>query len=141
MIYLASDHAGFELKTKVKSYLAEKSLDFEDIGCDSAESCAYSDFAHELAEKIIETGQRGIGICGNGIGISMALNRHPGIRAARCLTPDDARMTRLHNDANVIALGGRITDLETAKQIIDNFLQTEFEGGRHEDRVKKIELS
>lgn len=141
MIYLASDHAGFELKEKLKSYLTGENEEFADLGCDSTESCDYPDYAHSLAEKITaEPGARGVAICGNGIGISMALNRHVGIRAARAVSVEDAEMTRRHNDANVLVLGGRTLTSDLAKKIVEKFLITKFEGGRHESRVKKIEI-
>ncbi len=138
-IGLASDHAGYELKTEIEKYLRENGYDCKDYGCFSAERCDYPDFAHLLAHGI-ESGecQYGIGICGSGEGISMTLNKHQQIRAALCWMPEIAHMTRLHNDANVLVLPGRYMDAETAKNVLKEFLQTEFEGGRHVERVKKI---
>lgn len=142
MIYLASDHAGFALKKIVEGYLAERGEMFVDLGCDDETSCDYSDYAHKLANQIIaEPGSRGIGICGSGIGISIALNRHAGIRAARCRDVLDAEMCRRHNDANILVLAGRQTDEPTARAMVEKFLKTAFEGGRHETRVKKIEIA
>jgi ribose 5-phosphate isomerase B len=140
MIYFASDHAGFALKTELKTHLAEHGVKFEDIGCDDEGSCDYPDYAHALAEQLkAEPNTKGIAICGSGIGISIALNRHSGIRAARCLSLADAEMTRRHNDANVLVFAGRQTEPTLAKQMLDTFLATEFEGGRHETRVQKID--
>ncbi len=141
MLYFASDHAGYPLKESLKKNLTEKSVEFVDLGCKSEESCDYADYAHALAEKITtEPNSLGIAICGSGHGIGMALNRHADIRAARCLSVEDAELTRKHNDANVLVLAGRITEAELAQQILEKFLATEFEGGRHAERVQKIEL-
>ncbi len=141
MIFLASDHAGFELKESLKKVLQEKDIEFEDLGCESGESCDYPDFGHALAEKVLENPEnRGLGICGSGLGISMALNRHAGIRAARCVNEEDAKFSRLHNDANVLVLSGRPVNEELAEKMLNTFLETKFEGGRHEDRIKKIDI-
>jgi ribose 5-phosphate isomerase B len=141
MIYLASDHAGFPLKEVVKNYLIEKGKAVEDLGVNSEESVDYAIYSHKLANAVLDNSAAiGIGICGSGLGISMGLNRHNGIRAARCMSVEDAEMTRKHNDANVLVLAGRQTDSEVAKQMVDKFLSTEFEGGRHETRVKNIDL-
>ncbi len=138
-IGLACDHAGFELKQFVIKYLEEKGLTFQDYGTYSTESCDYPDFAHALARGI-ENGEveKGIAICGSGEGISMTLNKHQSIRAALVWTPEIAHMTRLHNDANVLAMPGRYIDQETARSIMDEFLNTDFEGGRHIRRIEKI---
>jgi ribulose-phosphate 3-epimerase len=141
MLYLSSDHAGFELKENLKNFLLEQKIEFEDLGCDSEDRCDYPDFGHKLAEKVLENPEnQGIGVCGSGLGISMALNRHSGIRAARCTSIEDAELGRKHNNANVLALAGRQTKPELAQEMLLKFLETEFEGGRHEDRIKKIEL-
>ncbi|MFH0834230.1 MAG: ribose 5-phosphate isomerase B [Patescibacteria group bacterium] len=141
MLYLASDHAGFELKENLKKSLVEQKIDFEDLGCESTESCDYSDFGHALAKKVLENSEnRGVGICGTGLGISMALNRHAGIRAARAMSVEDAELSRKHNDANVLVFAGRMTAPELASEMLAKFLATDFEGGRHENRVKKIDL-
>ena len=141
MLYLASDHAGFELKESLKNFMLEQKIEFEDLGCDSPERCDYPDFGHRLAQKVLENPDtRGVGICGSGLGISMTLNRHPGIRAARCMSVEDAELARKHNDANVLVLAGRQTEPDLAVAILEKFLATEFEGGRHENRIKKIEL-
>ena len=138
-IGLASDHAGFELKEYVKTWLEAKGYTFKDFGTYSKDSCDYPDFAHPLAEAV-ESGEcyPGIAICGSGEGISMTLNKHQGIRAALCWIPEIAHMTRLHNDANVLVMPGRFISTETAGQIMDEFFSTEFEGGRHQKRIDKI---
>ena len=138
-IGLACDHAGFELKQFVIQYLEEKGLSFKDYGTYSTDSCDYPDFAHALARGI-EGGEveKGIAICGSGEGISMTLNKHQGIRAALVWDPEIAHMTRLHNDANVLAMPRRYISTETARAIMDEFLNTDFEGGRHIRRIEKI---
>ena len=138
-IGLACDHAGFELKQFVIQYLEEKGLSFKDYGTYSTDSCDYPDFAHALARGI-EGGEveKGIAICGSGEGISMTLNKHQGIRAALVWDPEIAHLTRLHNDANVLAMPGRYISTETARAIMDEFLNTDFEGGRHIRRIEKI---
>lgn len=138
-IGLACDHAGFEMKQFVIQYLEEKGLSFKDYGTYSTDSCDYPDFAHALARGI-EGGEveKGIAICGSGEGISMTLNKHQGIRAALVWDPEIAHMTRLHNDANVLAMPGRYISTETARAIMDEFLNTDFEGGRHIRRIEKI---
>lgn len=141
MIFLASDHAGFELKNALKSFLTEQKISFEDLGCNSPERCDYPDFGHKLALKVLENpANRGVGICGTGLGISMTLNRHAGIRAARSVSVEDAKLARQHNDANVLVLAGRQTAPALASEMLTTFLATEFEGERHEARIKKIEL-
>lgn len=139
IIGLASDHAGFELKQFVKQYLTEKGIPFKDYGTDSEASCDYPDYAHALANGM-KAGEcrRGIAICGSGEGISMSLNKHQHIRAALVWIPEIAEMTRLHNDANVLVMPGRYISTETARGIMDKFLTTEFEGGRHAARIAKM---
>lgn len=138
-VALASDHGGFELKEQLKKELAAKGYKLLDLGTNSAESVDYPDFGKALAEAIA-TGkaQKGVGICGSGIGISIALNRRPGVRAAMCRDGLDARLSRQHNDANVLVLGGRTTGIEVAKDCLNAFLTTQFEGGRHTRRVEKL---
>lgn len=138
-IGLASDHAGFELKEFVKSWLDTKGWEYEDFGTYSTASCDYPDFAHKLA-LAVEKGEcyPGIAICGSGEGISMTLNKHQGIRAALCWMPEIAHMTRLHNDANVLVMPGRYIETEVAAQVMEEFFGTEFEGGRHQARIDKI---
>lgn len=138
-IAIASDHAGYELKTTLARLLAEMGHDIVDLGTESEESVDYPDFANEMADALKQDGvDKGVLVCGSGIGISIAANRHRHVRAAVCRTPEEAQLARQHNDANVLALGGRITDTETAKACLKAFLETEFEGGRHERRVKKM---
>lgn len=139
MIGLASDHAGFALKEFVKTYLDEKGLEYKDYGTYSEESCDYPDFAHALALGMADgTCERGIAICGSGEGISMTLNKHQHIRAALVWTPEIAGLTRQHNDANVLVMPGRFISTDTAREIMDLFLTTAFEGGRHVRRLEKI---
>lgn len=138
-IGLACDHAGYELKQFVKQYLTEKGIPFKDYGTDSTESCDYPDYAHALA-KGMEDGavKSGIAICGSGEGISMTLNKHQTVRAALCWMPEIAHLARQHNNANVLVVPGRFIDNSMAKDILDEFLSTPFEGGRHQRRIDKI---
>lgn len=139
-IILGSDHAGFDLKEKVKTALDRLGVPYEDVGTQSTESVDYPDYAHRVAEAV-EKGRyaRGIVVCGTGLGVSMAANRHPGVRAAVAYDEETARLSREHNDANVLALGGRVLTTETALRILDVWLSTPFAGGRHQARVKKID--
>ena len=141
-IGLASDHAGYPLKEFVKRYLAQNNIEFVDYGTHSEESCDYPDFAHALAEGM-ECGEceKGIAVCGSGEGISMTLNKHAHIRAALVWMPEIGRLARQHNDANVLVMPGRFIDFDMARAIMDEFLNTSFEGGRHERRVAKIPCS
>lgn len=136
---MASDHAGYELKGIIEGYLESKGISVDDFGTYSAESCDYSDFAHPCAEAV-ESGRcyPGIAMCGSGNGIAMTLNKHQGIRAALCWTPELARLARAHNDANVLVLPARFIAPELALEIVDTFLSTSFEGGRHQRRIDKI---
>lgn len=139
MIGLASDHAGFELKEFVKTWLDAKGMAYKDYGTYSTESCDYPDFAHALARGIeAEECSQGIAICGSGEGISMTLNKHQSIRAALVWMPEIAHMTRLHNDANVLVMPGRYMDTDTASKVMEEFFNTAFEGGRHQKRIDKI---
>lgn len=140
-IGLASDHAGFALKQYVKQYLASKGYEYEDFGCFSEESCDYPDFAHKLGDAI-DRGEEevGIAICGTGEGMAMALNKHQKVRAALCWMPEIAHMTRQHNNANVLVMPGRYISEEAAREVMDEFFSTAFEGGRHERRIEKIPL-
>jgi len=136
----ASDHAGFPLKNHLVAWLSARGHEVIDLGTHSAESTDYPDFAHEVARRIASGEvERGLLVCGTGIGMSIAANRHAGVRAARCLTEYDARMARAHNDANVLALGERVTGAGLAEAVLETFLATAFEGGRHARRVQKIE--
>lgn len=136
---LANDHAGFELKQFVAKYLTEKGYAVKDYGTHSEASCDYPDYAHALAKGLLHKEvDLGIAICGSGEGISMTLNKHQHVRAALVWMPEIAHMTRLHNDANVLVMPGRYISQETAAEIMAEFLNTEFEGGRHINRINKI---
>lgn len=138
-IGLASDHGGFELKEEIKKYLEGKNIDFIDYGTNSKDSVDYPEYGRKLGEKVMEKEvDRGIAICGTGIGISISANKVKGIRAALCGDTFSARMSREHNNSNILALGERVTGRGLALDIVDIWLETEFEGGRHERRVKKI---
>lgn len=138
-IALASDHAGFELKAIVEGYLEARGVAYKDFGTASAESCDYPDFAHPAA-LAVESGEcsMGIAMCGTGNGIAMTLNKHQGIRAALCWNKEIAALARQHNDANVLVMPARFIDAVTALAIVDTFLDTPFEGGRHQRRIDKI---
>lgn len=138
-IGIASDHAGYQLKEFVIGYLDSKGFDVYDFGCTSEASCDYADFAHPLAEAI-EKGElpRGIAMCGSANGITMTLNKHQSIRAALCWEPEIATLARQHNDANICTMPARFIDTDTAVKIVDAFLNTPFEGGRHLARINKI---
>lgn len=136
-ILIASDHAGY----KLKQYLIEARPDFEwiDLGAYSKDSVDYPDFGQKMGQAITEgVAAKGVLICGSGIGISIAANRFPAVRAALCMNSTMARLTRLHNDANVLALGERLVGTEVALDCFDTFMGTEFEGGRHALRVEKL---
>lgn len=138
-IFIASDHAGFDLKQILIQELAKLKINAVDLGCDSAEkSVDYPDFAQKLSKKIKENSDFGILVCGSGIGISIAANRFKHIRAALCHNANAAKLSRAHNDANVICLGARMITLKTALVAVKTFLNTEFEDGRHGKRVKKL---
>ncbi|MBD5229724.1 MAG: ribose 5-phosphate isomerase B [Bacteroidales bacterium] len=139
MIAICSDHAGFELKSIIEGYLEADNKEYRDFGTDSAESCDYPDYAHPCA-LAVESGQcyPGIAMCGSGNGIAMTLNKHQGIRAAICWTPELARLARAHNNANVLVLPARFITPVEALAIVDAFLETPFEGGRHQRRIDKI---
>lgn len=139
-IYLASDHAGLTLKNAIKKTLYAEGRLIEDLGTNSKDSVDYPDLAHYLAKKLSKgEATRGILVCGTGIGMSIAANRHPGVRAAVVSDVFSARMSRLHNDANVLCLGERVVTPEIADEIVKTWLDTAFEGGRHQKRIKKIE--
>ncbi len=140
MIVVASDHAAVELKRRVVELLAARGERFADLGPADERSVDYPDYAHRVVAEIIAgRADRGILICGTGIGMSMAANRHPGVRAALCHDAYTAEMARRHNDANVLCLGARVLGAGVAEQVVEIFLGTAFEGGRHQRRVAKIE--
>src|SRR5450631_806564 len=138
-IAVGSDHAGFELKEKIKHKLQSQGVTIEDRGTHSADSCDYPDYAQAVADEVAAHGADfGILVCGTGIGMSIAANKVPGIRAARVVNESDAELSREHNDANVLTLGARITSDEETFKIIAKWLATPFAGGRHARRVDKI---
>lgn len=138
-IGICCDHAGFELKEFVKTWLDAKGWSYKDFGTNDTNSCDYADFAHPLANAV-ESGEcyPGIAICGSGNGINMTLNKHQGVRAALCWTPEISSLARQHNDANVLVMPGRFISTEVAEQIMNEFFTTAFEGGRHQNRIEKI---
>jgi len=141
IIGLCSDHAGFETKEYVKQLLEERGLPYKDFGTYSPESCDYPDYAHPMAYAI-EKGEvyPGIAVCGSGVGISITLNKHQGVRAALCWMAEIAQLSRAHNDSNVLVLPGRFISKEETSKTVDAFLSTTFEGGRHQQRIDKIPL-
>ena len=139
VIPIGADHAGFSLKEKVIQHLKKRGFETKDFGCFSEESIDYPDFGHPVASMVEDNiGMKGILICGSGNGINMTANKHQGIRSALCWKKEIAELARLHNDANIIALPARFISEEEALEMIDVFLTTEFEGGRHQLRVNKI---
>ena len=138
-IFISSDHAGYNLKEQIKKKFLKK-YKFDDLGTNSSnESVNYPEFAHKLCKKVSNNSSNmGILICGSGMGMSMAANRHKKIRAAVCYSVKNTKLSRLHNNANIITLGSRLTKKNTAFKCIDTFINTKFEGGRHKKRVKKI---
>ena len=141
MIAIASDHGGVDLKEAVKNHLEKEGYEVKDFGTNSKDSCDYPDFARPAAEAVADgTCEKGIVICTTGIGVSITANKVPGIRCALCSDSLTAKMTRLHNDANVLAMGAGITGELSALEIVDTFLKTEFSGEeRHARRIRKIE--
>jgi ribose 5-phosphate isomerase B len=139
VIALGADHAGFPLKEDVKAWLAARGHQVLDFGTDSAQSVDYPDYALPVADAVSRgAAARGVLVCGTGIGMAMAANKVPGVRAAVCADPQTARLSREHNDANVLALGGRLTGRAAALEIVETWLTTDFAGGRHTRRVEKI---
>ncbi len=141
IVGLAADHAGYEIKEHIKRWLEAKGIEYKDFGTCSTESVDYPDYGHPLA-LAVEAGEcyPGIAVCGSGLGIDMVLNKHQGIRAALCWMPEIAHLARQHNDANVLVLPGRFLSDEEADRILEEFFNTEFEGGRHQRRVEKIAI-
>ena len=138
-VVLASDHAGFILKEEIKKFLIKKRKKVSDLGTDNTNSVDYPDYAHLLSKKIgKEKDQFGILICGSGIGMAMTANKHKNIRAALCYNKNTAKLSRQHNNANVMALGSRLTKKKVALECVNIFINTNFKGGRHLRRVKKI---
>ena len=139
-IIIGSDHAGFGLKAKVTEHLEELGYTVIDVGTDSTDSCDYPIFAHRLCKKI-QDGEAPLGIliCGTGVGMSLVANKHKGIRAACCSDTFSARLTRIHNDANVLCFGKRVVGMGLAFDLVDNFIGAEYEGGKHARRVGMID--
>lgn len=140
--FIGADHAGVLIKKHLKTYLESKGYDVIDCGSyEEQKSVDYPDFAHLVCQKVIKEKAQGILICGSGVGMSIVANRYPGIRAALCWNPDIARVSRQHNDANILVLGARFITDSTAQDCLEAFLNTPFEGGRHQCRLEKIERS
>jgi ribose 5-phosphate isomerase B len=140
-VVIASDHAGFEIKQELIKYLKSKGIIVKDLGTSSTDPVDYPDFAHKLALTIENNDfPVGISICGSGNGINMTVNKHSGIRSALCWQEEIARLARFHNDANICALPGRFISKEEAIRIVEVFLSTKFEGGRHQRRIEKIPI-
>lgn len=138
-IIIGSDHAGYKLKEAVVQFLKEMHTEVEDIGTDSESPVDYPDYGYRVAESVSDGSyEKGILVCGSGIGMSIVANKVPGIRAALCMTPEQAEFSKSHNDANILVLAGRFTDEQTAREVVQRWLNTEFEGGRHARRIKKI---
>ena len=138
-IFISSDHAGYKLKEEIKSLLSKKKISFLDIGPHNDNRVDYPDFAHKVARRV-KTNKNNIGIlvCGSGMGMNIAANRHKNIRAAQCFNLKSTKLSRLHNDANIITLGSRLLSKKLALSCVIAFLNTKFEGGRHLKRIKKI---
>ncbi|MCT2558043.1 ribose 5-phosphate isomerase B [Tsuneonella sp. YG55] len=138
-IAIASDHAAVDLKTALREWLIDAGHEVADLGPDSHDSVDYPDYGYKLAEVVAEgTAERGIALCGSGIGISISVNRNPGVRCALVSEPLSAALAREHNNANVMAMGARLTGIDMAKACVTAFLDTDFAGGRHQRRVDKL---
>jgi len=138
-IFISSDHAGYKLKEVIKKHLLKKNISFKDMGPYSDDRVDYPDFAHKVARRV-KTNKDNVGIlvCGSGMGMNIAANKHKNIRAAQCFNLKSTKLSRLHNDANIITLGSRLLTKKTALSCVNVFLDTKFEGGRHLKRIKKI---
>ena len=138
-IFISSDHAGFKLKEYIKMYLLKKKLPFQDLGPQNSNKVDYPDYAHKVAKKV-KTSKNNVGIlvCGSGTGMNIAANKHKNIRAAQCFNLKSTKLSRLHNDANIITLGSRVLSKKNALNFVGVFLNTKFEGGRHSKRIRKI---
>ena len=138
-IFISSDHAGFKLKEIIKDYLIEKKIKFQDLGPNDDSRVDYPDYAHKVARKVkLNKSNVGILVCGSGTGMNIAANKHKNIRAAQCFNIKSTKLSRLHNDANIITLGSRLITKKNALKFVSIFLNTKFDGGRHLRRVKKI---
>jgi len=138
-IFIASDHAGYKLKESIKIFLDKKKIKYSDLGPEDDVKVDYPDYAHKVAKKV-KTSKNNVGIlvCGSGIGMNITANRHKNIRAAQCFNLKSTKLSRLHNDANIITLGSRLLTKNNALKCVSTFLNTKFEGGRHIKRIKKI---
>ena len=138
-IFISSDHAGFKLKEAIKFHLSNKKISFQDMGPENDNRVDYPDFAHKVARRVkANKNNVGILVCGSGMGMNIAANRHKNIRAAQCFNLKSTKLSRLHNDANIITLGSRLLTKKIALNCVSVFLNTKFEGGRHSKRIKKI---
>ena len=138
-IFISSDHAGFKLKETIKMYLERKKYRYFDLGPENDNSVDYPDFAHKVAKKVkLNKNNVGILVCGSGTGMNIAANKHKNVRAAQCFNLKSTKLSRLHNDANIITLGSRILSRKNACSFVNVFLNTEFEGGRHKKRIRRI---
>ena len=138
-IFLSSDHAGYKLKESIKLHLDKKKIKYIDLGPFSSDRVDYPDYAHKVAKKVkINKNNAGILVCGSGMGMNIAANKHKNIRAAQCFNLKSTKLSRLHNDANIITLGSRLLSKSIALKCVNIFLSTKFEGGRHAIRIKKI---
>ena len=138
-IFISSDHAGFKLKETIKMYLERKKYKYFDLGPENDNSVDYPDFAHKVAKKVkLNKNNVGILVCGSGTGMNIAANKHKNVRAAQCFNLKSTKLSRLHNDANIITLGGRLISKKNALKYLNIFLKTKFEGGRHKKRIRKI---
>ena len=137
-LFISSDHAALEEKQVLIDYLKDK-FEIINLGTNSAESVNYPEFGAKLAQEVLENKGRGIALCGSGIGISIAVNRFKGIRGALCRDTEDAKMSRMHNDSNILCLGGRRNSVDEIKAMVDTWLTTEFEGGRHRTRTDMLD--
>jgi len=138
-IFISSDHAGFKLKETIKDYLRIKKISFEDLGPNGDSRVDYPDYAHKVARKVkLNRKNIGILVCGSGTGMNIAANKHKNIRAAQCFNIKSTKLSRLHNDANIITLGSRLITKKNALKFVSVFLNTKFDGGRHLKRVRKI---
>jgi ribose 5-phosphate isomerase B len=138
-IFISSDHAGFKLKEEIKSHLSKKKISFKDMGPYNDDRVDYPDYAHKVARKVMTNKSNvGILVCGSGMGMNIAANKHKNIRAAQCFNLKSTKLSRLHNDANIITLGSRLLTKKNALSFVGVFLNTKFEGGRHSKRIRKI---
>ena len=138
-IIIGSDHGGYNLKNQIIEHFTKMGYAFDDRGCFSTESCDYPVIAKDVVKEVLKTSGRGILVCGTGIGMSMVANRFDGIRASLCSDTYSARLTRMHNDSNILALGADYTDTSKAIRIVRMWIATEFEGGRHQERIQIID--